>query len=298
MILAVFYARAQGRRTMMRFRTFSLAIALAGAVPCANGQWLNHPSPGTPLTRDGKPDLSAKAPRAANGKPDLSGVWHVQGEPPGEIERLYGDLGAGRVVGDDPRGFSRYFFNLLIDFKPGEEPIRPEAAAQTLKNRGTLDSPSSHCLPYGLPNRYFNDAAFKIFQTPDVIAIYYELDGALRQIHTDGRKLPEDPFPSWLGYSTGRWEGDTLVVDSAGYNDKTWLDARGHPHSEALRVQERFRRRDFGHMDMEATVEDPNTLTKPVTMKFTELLIPNSDVLETFCAEGERDRAHMPAAIP
>ena len=149
-----------------------------------------------------------------------------------------------------------------------------------------------------MPNRYFHFRPFKIFQTPETIGIFYEVDGAFRQIHTDGRKLPADPFPSWMGYSTGKWEGDTLVVDTAGFNDKGWLDAMGHPRSEALRVQERFHRRDFGHMDVEATVEDPNILTKPVTIQFTEVLIPSSDVLEKFCAEGERDRAHMPVALP
>jgi hypothetical protein len=282
----------------MRLFTLCLGVAAAGAGFSANAQWLNYPQPGTPLMRDGKPNLSAKTPRTRDGKPDLSGVWHITPPEPGEIERLYGDPPNGRVVGDDPRIFSRYFFNLFIDFKPGEEPITPEAAAMTQKNRQVLDSPSSHCLPYGLPNRYFNQLPIKIIQAADTVVIYYEIDGATRQIHTDGRKLPVDPFPSWLGYSTGKWQGDTLVVETAGFNDKSWLDARGHPHSEALHVQERFHRRDFGHLDMEATVEDSGTLTKPVTIKFTDLLIPNSDVMETFCVEGERDRAHMPAALP
>jgi hypothetical protein len=282
----------------MRFRTFSLGIALAGAVASANAQWLNYPAQGTPLTRDGKPNLSAKAPRAPNGKPDLSGVWLIEPPPAGEIEGILGDLGPDLVEGDDPRTFSKYFFNLLVDFKRGEEPIRPEAAAVTLKNRQTMDSPDSHCLPMGLPARNLIAFPFKIFQTPEAIVILYEADGAARQIHTDGRKLPTDPFPSWMGYSTGKWEGDTLVVETAGFNDKAWLDATGHPRSQALRVQERFHRRDFGHMDVQATVEDPNILTKPVTIKFTELLIPNSDILENFCVEGERDRAHMPAKDP
>jgi hypothetical protein len=283
--------------TMMRSQTLRVGMAMACAVVSADAQWLNYPSQGTPLTR-GKPNLSAKAPRAANGKPDLSGVWHIETPPAGEIERLFGAPGPGLVTGDEPGLNSKYFFNLLIDFAPDGEPIRPDAAAITLKNRQTLDSPTSHCLPHGVPNRYFNFRPFKIFQTPEEIVMFFEVDGVFRQIHTDGRKLPLDPFPAWMGYSTGKWDGDTLVVDSAGYNDKTWLDARGHPHSEALRVQERFHRRDFGHMDVEATVEDPNVLTKPVTVKFTELLIPNSDVLENFCVEGERDRAHMPAATP
>jgi hypothetical protein len=278
----------------MRFQTFRVGIALAGAMALANAQWLNYPAPGTPMTRDGKPKLSAKAPRAHNGKPDLSGVWVIEPPPAGEIERLYGDLGAGVVAGDDLRTFSKYFLNILVDFKPGEEPIRPEAAALTLTRRQTLDSPQSHCLPISLPIRNLTPFPFKIFQTPEAIVILYEADGAARQIHTDGRKLPVDPYPSWMGYSTGKWEGDTLVVDTAGFNDEGWLDARGHPRSEALRVQERFHRRDFGHMDVQATVEDPNILTKPVTIKFTELLVPNSDILENFCAEGERDRVNMP----
>jgi hypothetical protein len=283
----------------MRFPTFSLGIVLVGAIVSVNAQWLNYPTPGTPLTREGKPNLSARAPRAPNGKPDLSGVWQIEPPPPGEIERLYPAVvtGVGGADGDDVRTLSKYFFNLFVDLKPGEEPIRPEAAALMLKRRQTQDSPSSHCLPYSLPNRYFVPSPFKVLQTPEAIAILYEVDGVFRQIHTDGRKLPVTPFPSWMGYSTGKWEGNTLVVDTAGFNDKGWMDSRGLPRSEALRVQERFHRRDFGHLDVQATVDDPNVFTKPIVIKFTELLIPDSDVLEMFCVEGERDRAHMPTGV-
>ncbi len=280
---------------LMKFR---VGMLLAGAMVSANAQWLDYPAPGTPLTRDGKPNLSAKAPRTHDGKPDLSGVWSIEPPAPGEIERIFGDLGPAVVAGDDPRTFSRYFLNLLIDFKGGEDPLRPEAAALTLKRRQTMDSPQSHCLPMGLPAIDGTGFPFKIFQAPDSLAIYYEAYGVFRQIHTDGRKLPVDPFPTWMGYSTARWEGDTLVVDTAGFNNKGWMDTFGHPRSEALRVQERFHRRDFGHMDVQATVEDPNILTRPVTVHFTELLIPNSDILESFCMEGERDRAHMPSGNP
>ena len=274
-------------------------MILAGALASANAQWLNYPSPRTPVRRDGTPDLTAKAPHASNGKPDLSGVWQIEPPPPGEFERFYGPVGAGAVAGDDLRDQNKYFFNLFIDFKPGEEPLTPQAVAQTRMNAQSIiaNSPVAHCLPYGLPNRYFNARPFKMFQTPDVIAMYYELDGTFRQIYTDGRKLPVDPFPSWMGYSIGKWEADTLVVETAGFNDKSWLDVRGHPHSESLRVEERFHRRDFGHMDIEATVDDPVMLTKPVTVKFTVLLLANSDVLENFCVEGERDQlyTHAPA---
>jgi hypothetical protein len=128
--------------------------------------------------------------------------------------------------------------------------------------------------------------------------MYFELDGAFRQIHTDGRAFPKDPLPSWIGYSTGHWEGDMLIVDSKGFNDKAWMDARGHPQSEALRIQERFHPRDFGHMDIEATLDDSGVLTDPFNVKFTVLLLPDTDILESFCVEGERDRAHMPSAKP
>jgi hypothetical protein len=286
----------------VRFPTLSLGIVLTSATITtlpANAQWLNYPAPGTPVTRDGKPNLSAKTPRAPNGKPDLSGVWQIEPLPAGEFDRLFPTTGSGvgNADGDDPRTFSKYFFNLLIDFPPGQEPIRPEAAALRVRRRQTMDSPTSHCLPDAVPALDLLGFPFKIFQTQEAIAIFYEAGGVFRQIHTDGRKLPRDPFPSWMGYSTGKWEGDTLVVDTAGFNDKGWMDGRGLPRSEALRVQERFHRRDFGHMDVQVTVEDPNVLTNPVTIKFMESLIPNSDILEFFCAEGERDRAHMPTGV-
>jgi len=275
-----------------------IGIIFAGALACAHGQWLKYPSPGTPRTRDGKPNLSARAPRASKGKPDLSGLWQAEPAPPGEIQRLLGDVSFTVVPGDDPRTFSKYFFNLLADFKPGESPLRPEAAAELTRKRaaaqGRDDSPTTHCMPIGIPRGdLFSFAPIKMIQTPGLIVMLYEVDGTHRQVYTDGRKLPADPQPAWLGYSVGKWEGDTLVVDTAGFNDKTWLDASGLPHSEALRVQERFRRRDFGHMEVQVTVDDPKTFTKPFTIKFMQLLIPDSDILESFCNENEKDRAHL-----
>ena len=126
-----------------------------------------------------------------------------------------------------------------------------------------------------------------------MIAALYEESNTYRQIYTDGRKLPDDPQPAFMGYSVGHWEGDTLVVDSAGFNDQGWLDAFGHPQSEDLRIRERFHRRDFGHMDLELTIDDPKMYTKPFTVKVTEVLIPDSDVLEYVCAENEKDRVHL-----
>jgi hypothetical protein len=272
---------------------------LTSFLTSARAQWLDFLDPATPLTSAGKPDLSAKAPRTADGKPDLSGVWQVEPPPPGEIERLYGkDVANGPLAtaGDDVNLHSKYFMNIFIDYKRGEEPVTPAArAAMARRTQGGGErSALSYCLPTGMPNRWFYDRPLTIFQTPKQLGIFYEADGAFREIHTDGRKLPADPFPSWMGYSTGHWEGDTLIVDSTGYNEKTRLPG-GYPHSEAMHIQERFRRRDFGHLDIDITIDDPVMLTKPVTVKVTEILLPNSDMVEYFCAEGERDAANMSA---
>ncbi|MBV8844453.1 MAG: hypothetical protein JO307_16720 [Bryobacterales bacterium] len=274
-----------------------VGFLFSAAVLCAQAQWLNYPTPGTPRTRGGKPDLFAKAPRAANGKPDLSGVWQTELAHAGENERLFGaSITDAVVLGDDPRTFSKYALNILADFKPEESPLRPEGAELFRKNlrKRATESPTVRCLPQGLPRgELFNYAPFKILQTPGIIAVLYELDNTFRQIYTDGRKLPADPQPSWLGYSIGHWEGDTLVVDAAGFNDQTWLDLTGHGHSEALHLQERFHRRDFGHMDLSVTIDDPKLYTRSFTVKVTEVLIPDSDVLETVCNEDEKDLGHL-----
>jgi hypothetical protein len=273
---------------------------LTSFVTTVNAQWLNYLDPATPLTKAGNPDLSAKAPRTADGKPDFSGVWQVEPPPPGEIERLYGkDVATGPLAtaGDDVNLHSIYFMNMLIDYKKGEEPLTPAARAlmgRPAQGGGGERSPMSYCLPTGMPNRWFFDRPLTIFQTPKQLGIFYEADGAFREIHTDNRKLPEDPLPSWTGYSSGRWDGDTLVVESTGYNDRTRLSG-GYPHSENMHIQERFHRRDFGHLDIDITVIDPVMLTKPVTVKVTENLLPTSDMVEYFCTEGERDAANMSA---
>jgi len=258
----------------------------------AHAQWLNFPTPGTPCTRDGKPNLTALAPRSSDGKPDLSGVWQTELIPPSES--LLGENFSFVVPGDDPRTFNKYFWNILADFKPEEAPIRPEAAELFRQNRASAITPVSSCLPLSIPGAdMLGYAPFKIIPTRGVTVVLYELDNTHRQIYTDGRKLPVDPNPAWLGYSVGHWEGDTFVVDSAGFNDKARLDGFGHPRSEALRVQERFHRRDFGNMDLQITIDDPKMYLKPITVKVTEILVPDSDVLESFCNENEKDRAHL-----
>jgi hypothetical protein len=276
--------------------TRRIGFLFAGALLLLPGQWLNHPTPGTPRGADGTPNLSAKTPRASNGKPDLSGVWRTEYGSPDENERLFGPaIKAFVQPGDDPSSFSKYFLNILVDFKPDDNPMRPAAVELLRKNtEKKANSSSARCLPQGLPRTDINSyAPFKILQTPGVIAVLYEVDNTHRQIYTDGRKLPVDPQPTWGGYSIGRWEGDTLIVDAAGFNDETWLDSGGHPHSDALRIQERFHRRDFGHMDVSITIDDPKMYTRPFTIKVTELLLPDTDILESVCNENEKDRARM-----
>src|SRR5215472_14016573 len=243
-----------------------IGILLTIVLLPAQGQWLNYPSPGTPRTRDGKPNLSAPAPRV-KGRPDLSGVWQIQPEP----ALLAKEQGVFDVPGDDTRGFSRYFIDVLADFKAGEEPLRPEAASALRSRRvagSTKEHPNARCLPFGLPGTLVLGVPFRIQQSPGMTLMLFEVENSFREIYTDGRPLPKDPQPAWRGYSIGKWEGDVFVVDTSGFNDRAWLDVSGNTHSDALRMQERYQRRDFGHMDVEVTMDDPKTFTRPVTMKF------------------------------
>src|SRR5262252_940981 len=270
-------------------RLAPLFAIVCGAAAVGHAQWLGYPAPGAPRLPDGKVDLSAKTPRTRDGKPDLSGVWRAQ------LESTDGKQNGFVVPGDDPRTFSKYFLNILADFKPDDLPMRPFAVETMQQNRELkLPGAAARCLPLGLPLMdVFAYSPFKMIQSPDVLVVLYEMDNSHRQIYTDGRKLPVDPQPTWGGYSVGRWEGDTLVVDAAGFNDRTRLDSSGHPHSEQMHLQERFHRRDFGHMDLTVTVDDPEMYTKPLSYTVTEILLADSDVLETVCNENEKDFAHL-----
>jgi hypothetical protein len=209
------------------------------------------------------------------------------------MQRIFGDrISAGNVPGMEIDTISKYALNILLDFKPEDAPIRP-TAAEIFRKRASISSPGDHCLPLGIPDSGLVSEPNKIAQSPKLIVIMYESDGTHRQIYMDGRELPKEfEQPAWLGYSAGKWMGDTLVVESAGFNDKTWLDLSGHPHSEALRIVERYHRRDFGHLDVEMTFDDPQMYTKPFGITFTEELWADSDVFEYFCNENEKDRVH------
>ena len=267
-----------------------ILIALAAAPAFVQAQWLNHRSPDIPRTSDGKANLSAPTPRSADGRPNLSGLWQTAAAPPEMLERLI--PGATNGAGEEP--LSQYFINIFSDFKPDEVPMRPEAAAlfQQRSKAFSNVSPLSHCLPEGMPLVEMAPAPYKIIQMPGLTVMLYERDTTFRQVYTDGRRLPDDPQPSWLGYSVGKWDGDSLVVETAGFNDRGWLDARGHTHGEALHLTERFHRLDFGHMDVALTIDDPETYTRPFTIKLKQRLQPDTDLLESFCAENEKDSHH------
>ena len=255
------------------------------------GQWLNHPDPQTPRLRDGKPNLSGPAPRL-NSKPDLTGVWEADATPMKELKQaLPPDFFDLQI---DLPSASKYLMNLLWDFKPEQDPTRPEAAA-LLKQRlesNNKDVPGARCFPSSLPFTLLV-VPFKIVQAPRQIVMLFENYDPPRQIFMDGRRLPEQLDPSWTGYSTASWQGGTLMVESRGYNDKAWLDAVGHPRSESLRLTERYRRRDFGHLVLDLTVDDPKYYSRPFTVSLPFHLIPDSDVLEAVCEENEKDYVHL-----
>jgi hypothetical protein len=244
-----------------------LAMTLCMMSASLTAQWPKHLTPGMPRTPEGKPDLSAPAPRAADGKPDLSGVWRVKQ--------------------------TTYLTYVTSDLKPDE--IRPWAAALFKQREDDYrkDSDGIACLPPG-PKAGISGLGLpmKIVQTPNLVVVLYEYETIYRQIFTDGRGLPEDPNPTWMGYSIGHWEGDTLVVSTAGYNDRTTLDLGGHPHTEALRVTERFHRRDVGHIDLQVTLDDPKAYARSWTLPVELDLMPDGELIEYFC-ENERDAQHL-----
>lgn len=240
-------------------------LLLAGA---ARAQWLDFQTPGIPRTPDGKPNLSAAAPRTPDGKPDFSGLWQPEVNP-------------------------AYRFNVLQDAKD-QDILRPEAEALFMKRVADFrrDDPVTNCLPGG-PSEALN-SMYRILQSPNVVALLFESGtGRFRQIYMDGRALPKDPSPTWLGYSVGHWEDDTLVVEAAGFNARTWLDRAGHPHSEKLRVTERFRRTDFGHMQYQITYDDPEVLTRPLRISLAVNYAADTDLLENVCNESDRNKVHM-----
>jgi len=262
-------------------RAVALIFCSLLSAATASAQWLDQPAKDIPRSKDGKPILTAKAPKARDGKPDLSGIWLPDNTP--------------GVKGTNGEPLPGHFISVTWGIKDEAVPSTPEGAAAFRRNLADNEKndPISTCHPIGVPSTDTVPAPYKIVQMPGLIVILSEADTAWRQIFTDGRKHAETTIPSWMGYSVGRWEGDTLVVETTGFNDKSWLDRIGHTHSDALHVVERFHRKDLGHMDVTVTIEDPKTFTRPVTFTQPTTLKPDGDLLEYFCTDNEQDPAHF-----
>ena len=270
-----------------------VAMLVTAALGCVEAQSLNSRDPMIPRSPDGRPNLSAPAPRL-NGKPDLSGLWQAERTPVSEFVRA---LGPGLpAIQPDLNDVTKHVLNVFWDMKPAEWPLRPEAAALTeQRQKSGRDFQTAYCQPSSLPASLLI-TEFKLIQAPGEIVVLAGNGDPPRQIHMDGRSLPKGPqnlLPSWMGSSVGRWQGETLVVETTGFKEAAWLDGFGHPRSEAMHITERYRRRDFGHMDVEVTFDDPTYYTRPFGFKTTLTLIPDSDLLEYVCTENEKDNARF-----
>ena len=236
----------------------------------AEAQWDPWPSKNVPRTADGKVDMAAPARRTADGHPDLSGFWM-------------------------PADNVKHLLDLAADLKPGDVPFQPASEAlykERVETNGK-DHPGVRCLPSGIPEKENIPDGLKVVQTPDVTIFLYESRTIYRQVFTDGRPFPKDPTPTWMGYSVGNWEGDTLVVETRFQNGRTWLDMRGLPASDATRIIERFSRPTIGRINIDVTIDDPKSYTKPWTVKLAWRLVPDTDLIESICEENNKDLPHM-----
>jgi hypothetical protein len=248
-------------------------------------QWPERKDPRAPRTADGKVDLAAPAPRTPDGKPDLSGVWQNVGRRPGE---------PAEAVSLDEKPLAT-FRSIGAGFKDGL-PLQPWAKELVQKRMAdnSKDNPDVWCLPLG--NQQFNVHTFprKVLQMPGTVMILYETHMGLRQIFTDGRPLPNnDPQPWFFGYSVGRWEGDTLVVETTGFKDGGWLDIIGNPLTEQGRTIERFRRTSYGSIEIEQTIDDPKAYTRPFTVRLNWRLMPDTEIMEMVCLENNQSIGHL-----
>lgn len=268
----------------------AISAALAATL---SAQWPAYPTRDVPRTADGKPDLLGPTPRTRDGRPDLSGIW----ENPGWRNLGNGVSGTGGAPGTPavlPRG-PGLFFDIGsgvtggLPFQPGAAALKKQRMANNMK-----DNPDAHCLPMGNMQLHNHPQPRKIIQTPEVIVILYEGNGGIRQLFTDGRPLPSnDPQPWWFGYSTGRWEGDSLVVRSSGFRDGGWLDVNGSPLTDAATVTERFTRPTYGNLTIEITVDDPKAYTRPWSVTVNQQIMLDTELIEFICLENEQSTKHF-----
>lgn len=279
----------------------SIFLVLLASVPAGLlAQWPDYKTAGVPRTPDGKQDMKGPTPRTADGKPDLSGVWQYMrppGTPPPPPPAFQSTAGPPAAGGGDiiPAGVrTSQFWNLGASFKDGL-PFQPWAAELHRQRvaSNSEDNPDAHCLPIGVMQLHTHGQPRKMIQTPGVIVIMYEANSGLRQIFTDGRPLPKDAEPWWYGYSVGHWEKDTLVVESTNFRDLGWLDVEGSPLTESGKIFERFRRPDYGHLEIEVTIDDPKAYTKPWTVTVYQRILPDTELIEFVCQENERDSTHL-----
>jgi hypothetical protein len=292
----------------MRILVNLAAAAMAfAAIPQLCAQWPTYSSPKVPRGPDGKVNFDAPTPRTPDGKPDLSGVWDfrnsrgIEGEGPVTVDPSQ-ELGGRPVTGLGPAPRQAFnprasqFFNIGATLKGGL-PFRP-LAAEVRRRRAAdnnKDNPDAHCLPLGLMQLHTHPQPRKIIQTPAVTLILYEAQAGIRQIFTDGRPVPkiEDVEPWWYGYSVGHWEGDTLVVETAGFRDDVWLDVEGSPLTNAGKMTERFTRPNYGNLEIKVTVDDPTAYTKPWTVTIRDRIMPDAELIEFICNENDRSGPHL-----
>ena len=265
----------------MRFVVLATAFA---STPLA-AQWVHYPTPGVPRKADGNVDLSAPTPRMADGKPDFSGVWtsdEVDPRRPG--------------VPANPRDAttSRRMVNLGVEL-PGGLPYQPwlRSLVKERTANKAIDDPHIRCLPDNFLRAYGMPHLLKFVHSPNLLVMLNEMNAGYRQVFTDARPLPEDPTPSWQGYSSAKWSGDTLVVDTIGVRNDTWIDWNGSELTEAGKVREEMRRPDFGHLVIQVTVDDPKAYTKPWTVTIKERIIVDTQLIEEICLEDEQSLKHM-----
>ena len=258
---------------MITRTNLAVAILIAAAAVCVEAQKANGPVP------------------RLNGKPDLSGVWQSERTSIGELRKVVPPEQI--AVQPDFDDINKYMINVFWDINPKDWPLNAEGAKLTQQQQRTgRDFQSAYCLPGSLPAAIMI-MDFKMIQTPKEIVVISGNGDPARQIHTDGRSLPKDPNPAWMGSSVGRWDGDTLVVETTGFTEKARLDAFGHPRSETMRLTERYHRRDAGHMDLEITIDDAKYYTRPFSIRTTLTRMPTDDVPEYVCTENEKDNAHF-----
>jgi hypothetical protein len=248
-------------------------------------QWIHYPTAGVPRKADGKPDMPAAAPRMADGKPDFSGIWTSDETDPRR---------PGVPPNPNDATTSRRMVNLGVDL-PGGLPYQPWLVPIVKERTANMakDDPHIRCLPDNFLRAYGMPHLLKFVHTPNLLVVLNEMNAGYRQVFTDARPLPEDPNPSWQGYSSAKWSGDTLVVDTIGLRDDTWIDWNGSVVTEAAKVREQIRRKDFGHLEIQVTVDDPKAYTKPWTVVIKERLTVDTELIDEICLENEQSLKHM-----